>query len=137
MNKTMEILNPARAVKLSGREVKVKELNWREAMEFLGKLSQYAGGFMTGDGKFVVETSAVVALVLNAKELADFLLMKTTGLTQEEVDALSLSEVLSLLDAAIELNLSPELLARGKSVAGRVGAAFGANKKSPEPISAT
>lgn len=122
---SVEILNPVRSVKLAAGELQVRELNWRDALEFMAKLSKHAGALFDEKGSVTLDLEKLGSLVMGTKEVADHLLMKATGREQEWVDGLSLSEALVVIDAALELNLSPELIARGKKVAGRVQGAFG------------
>lgn len=134
----MEVLNPVKAITIAGREVKVKEMNWRDGMEFLKRLGGYMGQLATGDdGKVSVDLRKLSELVTGTKELADHLLTRATGLTQEEVDALDCSQALELLDAAVALNVSADLIARGKRVAGRVSGAFGLSNSSGAKTPAT
>jgi hypothetical protein len=130
----IEVLNPVRSLTIAGGEWTVQELNWRDGMTFLGMVSKHAGEIIGGDlQKIEIDFAKLPALIGNVKELGDFLLTKATGRKQEEIDALRFQEALEVMEAAIELNLSEELLQRGKSVAGRVGAAFGVKKtKAPE-----
>lgn len=123
----MDVLNPVKTITIAGgRQVKVKEMNWRDGMEFLKRLGGYMGQLASSeDGKVSVDLSKMSVLVIGTKELADHLLTRATGLSQEEVDALDCSQALELLDAAIALNVSADLIERGKKVAGRVTGAFG------------
>jgi hypothetical protein len=135
-SEAMEILDP---VKTDGLKWPVKEMNWRDGMAFLGLIGKHASeiGIESSGGKVALDFAKLPALIGNVKELGDFLLTKSTGREQAEIDALSFKEAVALMDAAVELNLSEELLQRGKSVAGRVGAAFGVKKESPGDLGDT
>ena len=136
---SVEILNPVKEIAVAGATWQVKEMNWRDGMQFLGMISKHASEVVSGEGgKVTVDFAKLPALVASMEELANFLLTRSTGRELAEVNALRFSDSLALIDAAIELNLSQELLERGKQIAGRVGAAFGVNVSKVSPlISAT
>ena len=105
--------------------MEVREMNWRDAMGFLGMLSAHAGKMVNRDGQFAMTEEALRGLVLGTKVVADDLMLKASKLPQEEIDNLSMREALDLIDAALDLNLSEELITRGKKFAGRFGSLLG------------
>ena len=111
-----EILDPDQSFTLaSGGTVVVRELNWKESKQFLQRLATRAAEFVKigPDGKAEVDTKRLMAVIVT--DLGEQLVLATTGLPQEEVDALRLPEMVRLLDAAIALNLRPRDDRIGKS----------------------
>jgi len=129
----IEILFPDRDLKLStGEVIRVRELSWREALEFLQKLSGHIGKLgasvsvmdATTAGAAVTALLAnLPALIASVDELALYLAEKSAGLSAEKFGALAARDALAVLDKALEINLNEELLKRGKSIAARIGAA--------------
>ena len=117
MSAELELLDPVRTVDIGGEQVQVRELRWLDALQFLQKLAggieQVAGTQAIGlDGTVRLNADKLREAVLSGGELANTLLAKSTGLPQARLDALSASQALSLLQAAIEINFREEL--RGK-----------------------
>jgi hypothetical protein len=141
MNNEIEILFPDRDLQLSTGEVlRVRELCWREALEFLRLLSSQlstvgrvtprgaGANAASGDAAYNAEAGGMVGLlgqlpdlIKGADELTGYLAEKAAGLTPEKFGALAARDALAVLDKAIEINLNEELLARGKKLAGRFG----------------
>src|SRR5688572_12994945 len=108
---SVEILDPVK----TGPELKwpVREMNWRDGMAFLGMIGKYAGEIVTmsegGQTKVSVDLGKLPGLIANVKELGDFLMTKSTGRDQKEIDELTFKEALGIINGAVELNLSEEL----------------------------
>lgn len=128
-------LRPEITVTLRAGAVVVFDLPWQDALEFLKKLSGYANQLLAaGNGGTVsIDTllPRLVELIGNADELSTFLILKSTGKDEAWLKGtlkdgggreggLSTLEFLTVLDAALQVNLSDELLALGKKVAGRL-----------------
>ena len=82
-------------------------------------------------GQFTPTAQAFEQLVVGSAELTELLLTRATGRDREWLDQRSVAEVFDLLDAALALNLSEDLIARGKRLAERVRAAFGSPNSAP------
>jgi hypothetical protein len=118
----IEILFPDKELKLStGESVRVRELSWREALEFIQKLSGHLGKLGASDMAGLI--SQLSTLVSTVDELALYLAEKSAGMSAEKFGALAARDALAVLDKALEINLNEELLKRGKSIAARFGAA--------------
>ena len=123
MSTELELLDPVRTVDIGGEQVQVRELRWLDALQFLQKLAggieQVVGTQAIGpDGTVRLNADKLREAVLSGGELANTLLAKATGLPQARLDALSASQALSLLQAAIEINFREELLGKLKAVGG-------------------
>lgn len=131
------ILRPERTVKLSDGEVVVHDLPWHDALQFLKLLSSHAKdllGNVGPDGRVNVGDiiPKLADLIGNVEELSTFLLTRSTGKSADwllgaPIDqgrgregGRSTLEVLALLDAALEVNLSDGLIELGKKVGGRL-----------------
>ncbi|KAB2673898.1 MAG: hypothetical protein DVB31_02965 [Verrucomicrobia bacterium] len=130
------ILNPVAEVRISAeRTVTVREMAWPDALRFLQLLSGHVRALvkpMVSDGPIDRATvmrkiaEQLPEIVVGATDLGDFLLRKATDLDPAEIAGVRLCSALEILDKAIELNLGPEVIDRGKRVAGRLAGAFGA-----------
>jgi len=121
MSTELELLDPVRTVDIGGEQVQVRELRWLDALQFLQKLAggieQVVGTQAIGaDGTVRLNADKLREAVLSGGELANTLLAKATGLPQARLDALSASQALSLLQAAIEINFREELLGKLRGV---------------------
>ncbi len=121
MSNELELLDPVRTVDIGGEQVQVRELRWLDALQFLQKLAggieQVVGTQAIGpDGTVRLNADKLREAVLSGGELANTLLAKATGLPQARLDALSASQALSLLQAAIEINFREELLGKLRGV---------------------
>ena len=120
MNNTLSILHPVKTISLGGETLEVRELRWPEALGFLQRLAQQAGQFLTADGRLVPPADQFPRIIQESAVLVEYLVTKTTGKDSAWLNDLTPAEVLTVLDAALELNVSPELFARGKALAGRL-----------------
>ena len=123
MSTELELLDPVRTVDIGGEQVQVRELRWLDTLQFLQKLAagieQVVGTqAIAADGSVRLNADRLRDAVLSGGELANTLLAKSTGLPQARLDALSASQALSLLQAAIEINFREELLGKLKGVGG-------------------
>jgi hypothetical protein len=128
---TLETLNPVRDVRLGTETIQVKELCWREALEFLQRLATSVACVLNEQGKFVPTAQAFEQLVVGSAELTELLLTRATGRDRDWLAQRSVAEVFALLDVALELNLSEDLITRGKRLAERVRGAFGSSNSAP------
>lgn len=132
------IPTPIQKLKINGQEVTVRELRWTDAREFLNRLAQQAGAFFettespeTGISvKFVFDLPRLVKVVQESGALADFLLLKATGQPESWLGEISLPEGLTVLEAALALNVNPEVIAALKKTVAAVAGAMGSGKTS-------
>jgi hypothetical protein len=121
-----KVLNPVLDVKLHDGTVVVKELTWPALWALLDKLSEHAGKFITEDGKLVITGEKITGIVMGSQDLSTRLILGTTGKDQEWLNARSLSEVMELLEASLEANLSESILNRAKKIGSRLAGLFAA-----------
>ena len=123
MSTELELLDPVRTVDIGGEQVQVRELRWLDTLQFLQKLAagieQVVGTQAIGaDGSVQLNAERLRDAVLSGGELANTLLAKSTGLPQARLEALSASQALTLLSAAVQINFREELLGKLKAVGG-------------------
>jgi hypothetical protein len=130
MDNDIAILNPVTELTVAGQLVTVRELRWAEALEFLQKLGAHAGQAITigADGRIETALTAerLTGIVTGAGELCDYLVVKSTGRDAGWFHALSASDALAVLDAALALNLSDEIIGRAKKLLARFAGGPGA-----------
>lgn len=119
------ILYPVRELQIGKETIQVRELAWREALQFLQQLAAAITEKLGTDGTLTLTPESVQGMVAGSAELTEALITKSCGRDRQWLGEQRAGDVLALLDAAIELNLSPEIIDRGKRIAGRVQAAFG------------
>jgi hypothetical protein len=119
MTDEAKILFPSQKVRLGEREIEVRELAWADALAFLADLGKHFGKFMDAEGNVRISAESVAGVIAGTQELAESLMVKATGLTQEQCAELPISGMLSVIDAALAVNLSDDLFATGKRIAGR------------------
>jgi hypothetical protein len=124
MNNTLNILHPVKTISIGGETVEVRELRWPEALGFLEELAKQAGQFLTSDGRLTFQADQLSRIIQESGGLVEYLVTKATGKDSGWLNARTPVEVLEVLQAAIELNVSPELFARGKALAGRLQSVF-------------
>jgi hypothetical protein len=100
-------------------EVTVSELAWPDAIAFLGKLGSHLGKLINEKGEVRVDLGLITELIAGSTELANELIAKSTDEDADMLKDMRASDALAILDAALELNLSDELIERGKTIAGR------------------
>jgi hypothetical protein len=134
-NSEMEVFNPITSVTGNGITIQVKELNWLNGVEFLKLLAKHIGSFITTDGKISINPDTAVALVADTKELADWLILKTTTMSQSDIDNLSFTEGIGLLEAAISMNVRADFFVKAKRIGNRVASAMNLKPKvNPVPL---
>lgn len=132
---SVSALFPSKQVKLHGGEaVEVREMAWPDALEFLRKLTAFAGSYLKPDGSFAFSMTGLADLVNSSAELSNFLILKSTDQSEAFLERLPVCSALDILDSALELNLSEEVLKRGKKLGARFQALAG---KSPKPTTST
>lgn len=142
MTSETEILHPAKSLKIHGETVVVRELKWKDALEFLNQLGGFLGALIDNKGTLRVNISAFADLIKSTSSLSAMLVCKSAAKDEAWLDTLSLGQMLELLDTALALNLSEEIIAKGKKIAGRFqnfagGTLRTAPPASPKPMSSS
>lgn len=112
------ILNTTRDVALrDGSTVAVRELRALDALEFVKRLSGYFGSIQRsaddGTGRIRIE---VAALITGATEVSEFLVLKSTGKDRAWLEELGAEDLLDVLHAAIDANVTEGLIKKARSV---------------------
>jgi len=112
------ILNPSREVEIAGGAVTVRELRALDALEFIKRLSSYFGSIQksTSDDGAVRLRVEIASLVTGASDVAEFLVLKSTGKDRAWLAELGAEDLLSILHAALDLNVSEGLIKKALSV---------------------
>jgi hypothetical protein len=114
-----DILFPDREITVGGKQkIKVRELAWPDARAFMTELAGYLEKLFDAKGEVKIDVSVITGLITTTDELISSLVAKTTGKDKAWLDTLPLGSVLDLIETALALNLSDELLAKGKKIAG-------------------
>lgn len=111
-----------KAVPCIGRTIVARRMAWKATRDFLKKLSAHIREM--GVAKF--DAAAVVAklpeIITSADDLTEFLLVKSTDLTLEQINDLDTLDGLNLIEAALEVNLDDELKKSFAGIAAKIGA---------------
>ena len=139
MDETAEILSPDTDVKLTtGHTVTVRELSWNKAKRVLGWLApafEQCFNVAADGGAVAFNLSGLLpVLTVLTTDIAEELILAATDLTPEELGELYPTDVLRLLTAAVELNLTKQLLAEGNAVAGRLRPLLNTAQRSAKSI---
>lgn len=128
------IHDPVREIAISTGMIQIKEMPWMQALKFIKMLSDHCKTFQQPDGSFKFETARLAELIAGIEHVSFFLLLHSTGKDNQWVESLPLGDALLVLDAALSLNISPEIMGRAKKIGSRfVPATNGANKNATEP----
>jgi hypothetical protein len=141
-NSSIPVLDPIREIVIRNSEnlevkVNVRELTWPKALKFCLMLAEKSAQFAK-DGRFDFKPENFPALISNASELSDFLICESTGWDKATLESVPVSSAFAVLDAALAINLSPEVLGSAKKAAGRFAQAIGVDaaglvkKQSPQ-----
>lgn len=148
---TTDALNPViRVPNIQGASVDVKELRWRDYLRAIKELttsilallaepkpagkgqepeSEEGFSFDLGGGKVMkVGKERLLQAIATNEELVLWVLQASTGKDAQWVEACSGREVLALLAAVVELNLSREVVGSGKALADHMRGVFGSKK---------
>lgn len=125
------ILHPVREVPVLGQAVTVREMRWKDAVAFTGKLSGLMSAFIEPDGRLLVTPEKLGAVIASSGDLATELLERSTGQGRDWLEELRPVEVLDLLAAAVEVNLHEDLLGKARSVGQALGKALGVETSVP------
>lgn len=133
----MSVLNSVKAVKVQGEDVEVRELRALDMLAFFKLVAAQAGKFFNAKGDVVFNLEKLSDLITGSEELVQFLVLKSTGRDAEWLGKVSPGELLDLLDAAIELNLTEDLLKKAGRLGDRLKGIFGpktSKTDSPPPL---
>jgi hypothetical protein len=106
-------------------QITVQEMTWLDMLAFLKLLSQHAKCLIDDVGRLSLDINKIVEIITGAQELSNFLIAKSSTIQPEQLHGLSFVDGLALLDAALELNLTEEVMTRAKKTVGRFGALLG------------
>ena len=132
----LEIINPVVSVKFPTGEIRVREMYFPQALELFQRLEKRLLGLLAEVVDLrTLDNSTAALLVLRAiagsTDDIVFILTNTTELTEAQARKLGSGVAMRLLRAALELTLNDEVLAEGKSAAGRLREAFGPKSVPP------
>jgi hypothetical protein len=134
------VFDPVRELTINGEKITIRELPWPQALKFTKMLVESSREFAK-EGKFEFTMESLPALVINAGQLSTFMILQATGRDEKWLEQIPFSSACEILDAALAINLSPEVLGKAKKAAGRFAQAIGvdaaalATKKPSEPAS--
>jgi len=137
MNREIQILRGKTEVEIQGTLVEVKELTWTEALEFFERAAEGLVQLADEQGQIHLTPDTFRELLRRSHGLTQWLLYRATSLDVPTIELLPIRDLLRLLDAALELNLSDEVLELGKRVARRFGGFLGAEIKADGSQSAS
>ncbi|MCP5525011.1 MAG: hypothetical protein H7A46_26100 [Verrucomicrobiales bacterium] len=126
MSTELNVLRPQKEVPTSLGRIEVHEMAWPDALAFTGKLADFLPEFIQPDGKVVISGEKVARVISGSVELAEFLVRKSVDKEDGWFRSLRPTDGLSLLEAAVELNIHEELLGKAQGVLQRVMARLGA-----------
>jgi hypothetical protein len=129
-----DVLNPIRRPRIAGAEIEVRELRWRDTSYAVQQLTDAIAGMIDIQGtafNLIIDRQKLLDAIIKNESLLAFVLEKATGRDADWVTNLSTRDMLLLLDAVLDVNLSEEVLNAGKKVAERLKKLFGSMKPSP------
>jgi hypothetical protein len=134
------VLNPVKEVPLkNGETVTVRELRAIDGLEFIKRLSGYFGSFQSSaaDGGMMRLRMEVEKIITGATEVAEFLVLRSTGKDRSWMEQLSTEDLIDVLTAAIDLNVSEGLIKKARGVfdlvRSRIGSSTTPSTTSPAP----
>lgn len=118
-----EIMSPDVSLTLprSGETVIVKELNWKDQRQFFASLAPHADKFAKLDPKGGLQFDQAQLFATLLSTLGEQLIVSATGRTREWVLALKVTDFVTVLKKAVELNIRPEMIEEAKNLMGQLG----------------
>jgi hypothetical protein len=125
---TPSVLDPVREVTIACGKISIKEMSWPKALKFLNELSKQSKEFVGEDGKFRFQMDRLAEVIAQAGELSTYLILNATDIDEAIIQEISFAEGCELLDAALSMNLTPEIMGKAKKVSGRFAQVLGTTK---------
>ena len=142
----LTLIHPVRTLKVDGLELEVREMAWPKALELFKRLGARLAVLVAAQRLAGEESEAYLQriaasfgeLIAGAEDLSTLLLQSSVSCPARPGDTAWLADIsvggfIDLLDAAIEMNLRPEVLARGKKLAGRLQGVLAPAMTTPTP----
>lgn len=137
----VEILNPNREVKIGDETIIVKEMRWGDGIAFLKKLAGNISALLIVDEKggygLDLGSGKLADIIVNSGDLSSDLIEKTTGKDVAWFNGLSMSEALTVLNVALELNLSSQIAKKASALGNHIQAALAGAKGAASAKSTT
>ncbi len=102
------------------RTITVRRLRWRDATTLLKKISTHVAKL--GEIDMAALLPRLPELVANIDDLSDFLMLKASDITADDLAMIDMLEAAALLEAAAELNLGDDLKNSLAGIGTRLGA---------------
>lgn len=129
-----EILNPVVRVQLRKESIDVTELTWKDHVRAVKELAGAMIKLISGDGKSItLNKDSLLEAVIAQESLVQWVVEKSTGRDAQWVSQLGGRDMLVVLKAVVDLNLSEEYIKSGKELAGQMGDIFGLRNLSLAP----
>lgn len=128
-----DVLNPVIGVKVKGELVDVRELPWKDYLRTIKELTSAVTDLLKKsgpNGEIELASEDIIQAIARQEDLAAFLMQRCTGKDSAWVESLSGREALAVLTAAVQVNLSDEVVRRGKELAGHMSGVFGLKRQS-------
>lgn len=125
-----DILNPVVEVHgIQGGTVGVRELKWKSYMRAIKSLTEAVIKYIeASEGGKKLDPRGLVEAIAAQEGLASWVVAESTGRPEEWVAELTGREMMAILEAVVELNLSEEVVGRGKALAARMRAVFASTR---------
>lgn len=128
-----DVINPVLVVRVRGEAIDVRELKWRDALRLVKDITNSLTELLAkrnAGGQFELAAEDIIAAITKTEDVAAWSIQASTGKPSEWVNELSTKEAMQVIDAIVQLNLSPDVVGSGKELAGHLSAVFGSIPKS-------
>jgi hypothetical protein len=119
MSNDPEIMFPDRQIKIGEDTVTVRELKWKQQLDFFAQLGAFLKKVQDEKGEVRLDIGIITDLIKGTTELVDALLAGAIDKDAAWLEQRRTSEVLAIIEEALELNLQV-LKESGKRLAGRL-----------------
>lgn len=118
------VLNPVKELTVNGKTVQVRELRAVDGLQFIKRLADFLGDLQPSksNGEVAVKISE---LVCQSTDLAQHLVLKSTGNGEQWLSEISTEEFVDVLEAAVDLNLHQDLVKKIRGVVASIKAKLG------------